>query len=111
MKKKLKHADGDQISDFDIEKMMLENPLMSNQEIIRSLQVIRNRLGKAAFDTNVKYALKRRRNLLEDYHTTENLTFEDHDDEVDRPVTYINDMNAFISAICSKRDHSEENLT
>lgn len=48
---------------------------------------------------------------MEDYHTTENLTFEDHDDEVDRPVTYINDMNAFISAICSKRDHSEENLT
>ena len=111
MKKKLKHADGDQISDFDIEKMMLENPLMSNQEIIRSLQVIRNRLGKAAFDTNVKYALKRRRNLLEDYHTAENLTFEDHDDEVDRPVTFINDMNAFISDICSKRDHSEENLT
>ena len=48
---------------------------------------------------------------MEEYHTTENLTFEDHDDEVERPVTYINDMNSFISAVCSKRDHSDENLT
>ena len=28
-----------------------------------------------------------------------------------RPLTFINDMNAFIAAICDKRDHSDENLT
>lgn len=112
MKKKMRQSEDDQIVDMDIEKMMIENPLMSNEEIVRNLQVIRKRLGKAAFHTNVRRAMKRRRNLLEEYHETEFRTFEDGDrEEVERPLTFINDMNAFIAAICDKRDHSDENLT
>ena len=56
--------------------------------------------------------MKRGRNILEEYHETEFRTFEDDErDEVERPLTFINDLNAFIAAICEKRDHSEENLT
>ena len=112
MKKKMRQSEDDQIVDLDIEKIMIENPLMSNKEIVGNLQVIRKRLGKAAFHTNVRKAMKRRRNILAEYHETEFRTFEDDErGEVERPLTFINDLNAFIAAICEKRDHSEENLT
>ena len=54
MKKKMRQSEDDQIVDLDIEKIMIENPLMSNKEIVGNLQVIRKRLGKAAFHTNVR---------------------------------------------------------
>ena len=58
------------------------------KRIIRNLKVTLKRLGKA---------MKRGKNLLEEYHMTGLQTFEE---EVEGPLIFINDMKVFIAAIC-----------
>ena len=59
----------------DINIILANRPGMSNRYIIVIISILRRRLGRAAFKSNLKKVVAARTSILDDYFKTENAVF------------------------------------
>ena len=94
-----------------IEEIMAQIPQISNRNILRTLTILRKKLPKEAFQSNLKAVLQRRSNLLDDRFETEFATvLDDEGKEVLMPVTSAKHLPTLISMICEKMGYDEKNI-
>ena len=69
--RRLAAPSGAVIDETLIETIMVQIPQMSNRNILRTLSILRKKLPKEMFKTNLRKVLARRSNLLDDLFHTE----------------------------------------
>ena len=95
----------------DINIILANRPGMSNRDILVVLSILRRRLGRAAFKSNLKKVVAARTSILDDYFKTENAVFLNKEkEEVTLLLNSIVDINVIISLICEKRGLNENNI-
>ena len=84
---------------------------MSNRDILVVLSILRRRLGRVAFKSNLKKVVAARTSMLDDYFKTENAVFLNKEkEEVTLPLTSVVDINVMIYLICEKRGLNENDI-
>ena len=102
---------GPVIDETLIETIMVQIPQMSNRNILRTLSILRKKLPKEMFKTNLRKVLARRSNLLDDlFHTEYTEVVDDEGEKITMPVTSAKHLPTLISLVCEKRGLSEDNI-
>ena len=109
LSKKIK-TDEPQVDKNCIAKLM-NNTSLSGRELLKCLRIMRETLGRQAFESNLRDYIHERSNMLDNVMKTEIQTFIDSEgEEVDLPLTSVIDLKMAISLLCMKRDIIDESL-
>ena len=94
-----------------IETIMANIPMISNRNIVKTLSILRKRLPKEMFKSNLRKAIAKRTNLLEDLFESVFTDVVDGEGEtINMPVTYAKHLPTLIHLICEKRNYSEDDI-
>ena len=84
---------------------------MSNRNILRTPSILRKKLPKEMFKTNLRKVLAQRSNLLDDLFDTEFTEVVDAEGEqITMPVTSPKHCPTLISLLCEKKGLSEDDI-
>ena len=109
--KKWSSRDTEAINETFIETVMTEIPNMSNRQILKTLTLLRRSLTKENFKKNLKKAIQKRTNLLQEFFVTEDATVKNGEgEEILRPLTHAKDLNTLIHLVCQKRGLDEDDV-
>lgn len=101
--RRLAAPSGAVIDETLIETIMVQIPQMSNRNILRTLSILRKKLPKEMFKTNLRKVLARRSNLLDDlFHTEYTEVVDDEGEKITMPVTSAKHLPTLISLVCEK---------
>ena len=90
---------------LDEVSIIQSNNKLSNQQTIGVLRDMRLKLGRKAFEPNIKEKLPLRNNILEDLFICSTEEFEVSDSKTNIfPLVYCTDIPKLIDLICTKRD-------
>ena len=94
-----------------IETIMANMPMISNRNIVKTLSILRKRLPKEMFKSNLRKVIAKRANLLEDLFDSVFTDVVDGEGEtINMPVTYAKHLPTLIHLICEKRNYSEDDI-
>ena len=85
--------------------------MISNRNILKTLSILRKRIPKEMFKSNLRKAIAKRTNLLEDLFESVFTDVVDGEGEtINMPVTYAKHLPTLIHLICEKRNYSEDDI-
>ena len=86
-------------------------PLISNRSILKTLSILRKKLPKEIFKSNLKAVLTKRSNMLDDFFDTQfNEVVDSNGDQIMMPVTIAKHLPTLIQLVCEKRGYDEDNI-
>ena len=90
---------------------MSQIPLISNRSILKTLSILRKKLPKEIFKSNLKAVLTKRSNMLDDFFDTQfNEVVDSNGDQIMMPVTIAKHLPTLIQLVCEKRGYDEDNI-
>ena len=76
-------------------------PLISNRRILKTLSILRKKLPKEIFKSNLKAVLTKRSNMLDDFFDTQfNEVVDSNGDQIMMPVTIAKHLPTLIQLVC-----------
>ena len=110
-RQKGKDATNGVIDETVIETIMSQIPLISNRSILKTLSILRKKLPKEIFKSNLKAVLTKRSNMLDDFFDTQfNEVVDSNGDQIMMPVTIAKHLPTLIQLVCEKRGYDEDNI-
>ena len=100
-RQKGKDATNGVIDETVIETIMSHIPLISNRSILKTLSILRKKLPKEIFKSNLKAVSTKRSNMLDDFFDTQfNEVVDSNGDQIMMPVTIAKHLPTLIQLVC-----------